>query len=98
LPVQIEVTNPVHVDVLERVLRNHPAAKTKIGCGIAGFFVRRSLAEMEGGRLKDVCCCFVRRTDETEEDFSMFRCYNSQSWKSDGTTHFDAKSQSLKKF
>jgi hypothetical protein len=92
LPRQLEVDNLDHFRVLSAVLMNHPRAAAKIGEGIGGLFVRRSLIK-DG---VDVCCCFVRRVDGSEEDFSIFVPYKNRSWKDDGH-RFDANTDALYK-
>lgn len=87
LPVEIVVRDSAHDAVLRSVLLNHPRAADKVGVGIKYIFVRRLLTT-EGD---DVCCCYVKRVDDTEEDFSVFKAYRETSWKNKGT-RFDAVS------
>ena len=92
LPVQLCVNDPNHFDLLLRTLRHHPSTKQKIGEGLKEIIVRRSTATNG----EDVCCCYVVRIDGSEEDFSLFKCYNLKSWKDKGR-HFDASTDTLLK-
>lgn len=83
LPAQMDVGDPVDFDILYRALENHPRAKEKIGCGVTGIFVRRNRATNG----EDVCCCHVRRADGSEEDFSVYVCFRTRSWKDIGKSY-----------
>ena len=93
LPVQVNIVDRYHVDILTRVVNHHQQAKEKIGCGISGFFVRRSLV-IFNEKEEDVCCVYIRRMDDSEEDFSIFRPYKNISWKNKGG-RFDSNSNRL---
>ena len=83
LPAEIVVDNPEHFNIFNGVLQNLPNAEGKIGCGLKGFKINRCIAV--GG--EDVCCCYVIRTDGTEEDFSLFKIYRRK----DTGNRFDSK-------
>jgi hypothetical protein len=78
LPSEVEVVGDDAV-LLHRALGEHPSAVDKIGSGVQRIFVRRSIIGTE-----DVCCCYVERTDGSEVDFSLQRCFGARSWKDQG--------------
>lgn len=89
--------------IIYAALCHHPHAKEKIGVGVTEIFVRRSLAKVSGGKSKpsrakgprdEVCCCYVKRSDGSVDDFSLLKCFGKRSWKDDGR-HFDASTNSL---
>lgn len=82
LPARIEITNAAHVYLAERVLKGHPRAEEKIGCGIQGFFMHRSIV---GG--DDICRLYVRRADGSEADFSYNAAYGKSSRGNKGGKH-----------
>lgn len=71
--------NANHVVLFTKVLQYHPNAEEKIGSSSGRFFIRRSVVEED--KINDVCCCYVRRTDGTEEDFKY---YGTRLWKYNG--------------
>lgn len=96
LPIQLVVSNAEHFSHLLAALMNHPNAEEKMRGGVKEILVRRSKAINRLGIVEDVCCCYVVRTDNTEADFSLFKCFGARSWKDQGN-HFDAASGSLVK-
>jgi len=53
------------------LLQNHESAEIKIGCGVAGMYIRR---DPYGSR-----CFWLRRVDGTQTDFSFHLCLRPQS-------------------
>lgn len=87
LPAEFIVTDKNHSRILLDVLHNHPNAEKKIGAGIKYVFVRRSQTR----KGLDVCCCYIKRIDDTEEDFSLFKAYGTLSRKNKNNSKFDSK-------
>ena len=97
LPSQIDITDDNDYSIILSALLNHPNVTNKIGCGVQSLFVKRSTALYHGDIIpRDICCCYVKRTDGTEEDFSIYLCYGVRSWKSstDGL-YYDSKTNSF---
>lgn len=61
---------------LRDLLARHPASDAKIGCGVAEFFVGDSWVSR---------CFHVRRTDQSEEEFSYNKCVWGQQERQDRT-------------
>jgi hypothetical protein len=95
LPARLEVLDKKHNEILTILISQHPRSIEKIGSGIKSFFVQRSIVQYDG-KDTDVCCCYIKRLDDTEEDFSIFVCYKERSWKDTGTW-FDSKNKAFKK-
>ena len=70
-----KLVEPGDFKILLQVLQGHPNASKKIGNGVKQVVVRRWMHGRE-----DMCCCIAQRVDNTEEDFSLLRCFGNRSW------------------
>lgn len=62
-------------DFLASLIERHPRRDSKVGCGIAGFFI--------GPDGYGKSCFWLRRLDGTSTDFSFHECVKASSEKSD---------------
>ena len=81
LPRTIELTLVHQSQLFLVLLKKHPKAKEKIGCGVQEIFMRREFTDVYDKRgnhqgVLEICSFFLRRIDGTETDFSYLKCFN----------------------